>query len=322
MQPAFPTAWDGHARVTYLPDLRQLQITLVSFEPMDQASLRRGLRAAFVTDDPTGPPTFVSVELRLGRLPADLPDLLGPALYAATETVIDRPPRSRWVRLDVREVDELAAAWAPYRALVLSAAATPAVANSADDFLAQTAHAARTAGRAVGRWTNGLWTRLGVEELREGLAALPRGQLQFQGGQQAGPSDDPFANDDEDDEYDDDVGDLRPGLAGEESADRTSPVSGQWPLPAELANQAGVEPELTWELGNGGIDVIARRAGADAEPGVGAAEGGELAVSFDDGGDSWQELVAEPSGLLRARIASATNAERLPAIRVRVRDLA
>ncbi|MEX5712966.1 hypothetical protein AB1484_33120 [Parafrankia sp. FMc6] len=279
---ALPTTWDGHVRVDYLPDWRLLQVTLITGEPAVEAALRRDLRAGFVLDDPEGPPAFVAVTLPAGRLHEEVRHLLGEQIVAIAEQVVAGPPHTRWTRLDVLAVDQLAAIWAPYRVWVL--------ATAADEEREQPREPVRA---VLGRWAGGFWARLGVEELRRRLTELPQGELVMLGS--ADPHDDTL----------DDEGD-RPEAA---------PVvaSGRWELPIELAERARVEPGLEWEIRDGAVHIIARQT--DAGPG-----GTGLLVSFDDGTQGWTRLEEEPSGVLRAEIASAADPDRLPPVRIRTEE--
>lgn len=155
------TAWNGHVRVDYLPESVQLQVTVFTVEPAVEANLRVGLRAAFVVDDPVGPPTFVSAVLDRGVLADDVRGLLGTELSSAAETVIATPPRQRFVQLDIVGIDDLAQAWAPYRAAVLAAAAEPrAVGWDAHPWAAE-----------VGKWADSIWTALSPAALRIAFAS-------------------------------------------------------------------------------------------------------------------------------------------------------
>ena len=60
------TAWDGYARVDYLPNLGRIQVTLLTVEPTVYRRLRPGLACAFAADDTGGPPTFVEVDIGFG----------------------------------------------------------------------------------------------------------------------------------------------------------------------------------------------------------------------------------------------------------------
>lgn len=220
-----PTAWDGHARVDYLPHLIRLQVTLFTVEPTVEAELRGGLRAAFVPDDPAGPPAFVGAVLERGLLPDDLRHLLGARLGDTADAVLAEPPRCRFVRLDLVEVDDLAETWAPYRAAVL--------ASDADDASAPTALGGRTWTSTVGRWAEDLWTAISPGDLRAALSAVG-------GGDALRGHDDPFG----------------------EPVD--GPVAtGRWALPPVLADAAGIEPELGWAAQvDGLIEVTARPSGS------------------------------------------------------------
>lgn len=267
-----PTAWDGHARVDYLPHLVRLQVTLFTVEPTVEADLRGGLRAAFVVDDPAGPPAFVGAVLERGLLSDDLRHLLGPRLGDTADAVLAAPPRCRFVRLDLVEVDDLAQAWAPYRAAVLA---------PAGDHTAASALGGRRWASVVGRWAEDLWTAIHPGDLRTALTAIEGGD--------AMRGDDPFGAD--------------------EPAD--GPVAvGVWALPPELADAAGIEPELGWAAQvDGLIEVTARSSGSSV--------GGAVWVSFDDGSQRWARLADDGVGRSSARMATAVDPDRLPCIRVR-----
>jgi hypothetical protein len=272
------TPWDGHVRVDYVPAFSSLQVTLATVWPTKEAELRRGLRAGFVRDDPDGPPAFVEVRAPGGRVPADVRDLLGDRLLAEIQQVVAGPVRSRWLRISLRAVDELAEAWAPYRPWIL-----------ADQSPAPAAEPAPVLGRVA----RGLWSRLGVSDLRAALS-LPR------------PPDLGFRTD-------------RPGPDDDEdTADEPGPptASGRWELPAELAWRTGVEVDLIWELyGDRRVHLTARRAAAAV------SDPPSLEVAFDDGAERWARFVEDEPGVLRTSIVSATDPSRLPPIKVRTREL-
>ncbi|ONH24743.1 hypothetical protein [Pseudofrankia asymbiotica] len=278
------TPWDGHVRVDYVPDLSSLQVTLATVWPMKVAVLRRGLRAGFARDDPDGPPAFVEVRAEGGQVPADVRDLLGDRLLAEIQQVVAGPSRSRWLRINLRAVDELAEAWAPYRRWIL-----------ADESPAPAAAAAEPTP-VLGRLARGLWSWLGVGDLRDALSLPPTRDFGFRS---AGSLDD----DDDDDE---------------DIADEPSPptASGRWALPVELAWRTGVERDLAWEVySDRRIHLIARRAvtaSSDPPP---------LEVAFDDGTERWTRFVSAEPGVLRTSIVSAADPSRLPPIKVRTRNL-
>ena len=151
------TTWDGHVRVDYVPGRSRLQVTVCTMGEVAELEPRPGFRTAFATTDPVGPPTFIGVDLANGSLPADIRTLLGPRLAALADNVVAAPPRERWARLDLAEINELADGWAPYRARAL---ATVPVEEPADRELV-TASSPTT----VGSWAGGLWTSFGGEDL-------------------------------------------------------------------------------------------------------------------------------------------------------------
>jgi len=218
------TTWDGHVRVDYVPDFSSLQVTLATVQPTTVAVLRRGLRAGFARDDPDGPPAFVEVRAEGGRVPPDVRDLLGDRLLAEIQQVVAGPARSRWLRMSLSAVDELAEAWAPYRPWILAAEPASPAADPAP---------------VLGRLGRGLWSRLGVGGLREALS-LPRPpELDFRG--------DTRRDEASEDNYEDEPAVLT--------------AAGRWTLPAELARRTGVQPDLVWEVyGDRRVHLIARRA--------------------------------------------------------------
>jgi hypothetical protein len=131
------TAWDGYARVDYLVSPRRVQVTLMTAEPTIYRRVRTGLGCAFATDDSTGPPTFVEVDIS-AELSDDDRVLLGAPLSSVVNSLVGTEPGSRHTRLALDEIANLADTWAPYRAEVLDA---PEEAKS-------------------GTWTEGLWTWL------------------------------------------------------------------------------------------------------------------------------------------------------------------
>lgn len=311
-----PIAWDGYTRVDYVaeagrrPERGQLQVSLATVETTVQAGVRPGLRAGFVVGDPEGPPTFIVVRLSQRRLSADIRDLLGAGLSAVAEQVVAGPPHSRWTRLDLTAVDALAAVWAPYRHRVLSDAAAPRDGTDdwpdhdlpADDWPdddeadehgpggARPARGGRSAGTRTGAWGDGLWALIAADDLRASMTELAAsGQLSLLGG------------DDHADAGDDTGADRSP-------QDRV----GGWPIPAEVAARAGIEPALRWEIRGGQVHVAATPvAGWTGEPAV--------EVSFDDAAGRWSPLLRAPDGWLRAVIGSTADPEGLPAVRIRVR---
>lgn len=161
------TTWDGHVRVDYVPGRSRLQVTVCTMGEVAELEPRPGFRTAFATTDPVGPPTFIGVDLANGSLPADIRTLLGPRLAAIADDVVAAPPRERWARLDLTEINELADGWAPYRARAL---ATVPVEELADEELV-----AASPLTTVGSWAGGLWTSFGGEDLVAALRTLVRG---------------------------------------------------------------------------------------------------------------------------------------------------
>jgi len=293
-----PTAWDGYVRVDYIPEVGRrpergrLQVTFATVEATIAADVRPGLRAGFVTDDPDGPPTFIQASVSRGRLADDLSELLGASIAAVAEQVVTGPGRSRWTRLNVGAVDSLSSAWAPYRDLVLAGASPPD--DDPDDGLD-----GPTPRPRAGTADQGLWVLLVPDELRRSMADLPvSGGLALLG---SGGGEDRDDNDlDELDESE-----LPPVT-----------VSGQWAVPPELAELAGIEPRLVWEIRAGRVHVVARPAPSTTGQAVGTRP--TALVSFDDGANRWQTLIPDADGTLRAVIDSLANPERLPAVRLRV----
>ncbi|WHT17558.1 hypothetical protein N8J89_31175 [Crossiella sp. CA-258035] len=145
------TAWDGYARVDYLPIPGRVQVTLTTVEPTAFRRLRTGLACAFADDDPGGPPTYVEVDIGFG-LTDDERVLLGESLLAVVDQLLGDGGGSTTTRLDLGQVAALAQTWAPYREAVLSA----------------------EPGRiAAGTWVDGLWTRLSGLGLLAALRATP-----------------------------------------------------------------------------------------------------------------------------------------------------
>jgi len=149
------TTWDGHLRIDHLPDADTIALSLVTVEPATETQLRIGLVAGFVTADPNGPPAFVAVALQNGRLPDDVAALLGPRVSAAATDLLVEGRSGQWLQLDLVEIDNLASAWAPYRAITL-VADQPVPTNRG----------------ALGSWASDLWTCLGLPSWRDALRAL------------------------------------------------------------------------------------------------------------------------------------------------------
>ncbi|QFZ19628.1 hypothetical protein [Saccharothrix syringae] len=147
------TTWDGHLRIDHLADAGTVTLTLVTVEPATEVRLRAGLVAGFVTADPHGPPASVAAALQDGRLPDDVVALLGPRVAAAVAELLATGRRGRWLQLDLVEVDDLAAAWAPYRGVALESGP-------------------RATSGALGSWAGELWTCLGVRGWRDLLRSL------------------------------------------------------------------------------------------------------------------------------------------------------
>ncbi|MGH3977611.1 MAG: hypothetical protein ACRDRZ_01200, partial [Pseudonocardiaceae bacterium] len=158
------TTWDGHLRIDHVPDADTVALTLVTVEPATEVQLRSGLVAEFVTADPEGPPAFVAAALQDGRMPGDVAALLGPRVSAAVAELLATGGSGQWLQLDLVEVDDLAAAWAPYRAgALVPGQQTPASRG------------------ALGSWAGELWTCLGLPGWRDALRTLggpsPAGQF-------------------------------------------------------------------------------------------------------------------------------------------------
>lgn len=172
------TTWDGHLRVDHLADAGTVTLTLLTVEPATEVELRTGLVAGFVTTDPHGPPTVVAVALQDGRIPDDVAALLGPRVSAAVADLLATGRSGQWLQLDLVEIDDLAAAWAPYRAVALAA------------------HQPALAGRGtLGSWADELWTCLGLPNWRDALRTLsgPRPATQFRGADHGTRGDEPGA---------------------------------------------------------------------------------------------------------------------------------
>jgi len=147
------TAWDGYARVDYLPEPGRLQVTLLTIEPTVYRRLRPGLACAFAADDPAGPPTFVEVDMG-AEPPYDARILLRGQLMSVVDELVGLETGTREARLRLNELTELAARWAPYRDYVL-----------APD---------QVAGRnRSGAWADGLWALFSGLGLARALLALP-----------------------------------------------------------------------------------------------------------------------------------------------------
>lgn len=169
------TTWDGHLRIDHLPDADTIALSLVTLEPATETQLRTGLVAGFVTADPDGPPAFVAVALQDGRLPDDVAALLGPRVSAAATDLLAEGRSGQWLQLDLIEIDDLAAAWAPYRAVTLVAD-----------------QAVPTNRGALGSWADELWTCVGLPSWRDALRALGGPPAaQFRGAQRPPPDDEP-----------------------------------------------------------------------------------------------------------------------------------
>jgi hypothetical protein len=159
------TTWDGHLRIDHLADTGTVALTLLTVEPAIETQLRAGLVAGFVTTDPHGPPAYVAVALQNGRIPDDIAGLLGPRVSTAITDTLAGGRSGEWLQLDLVEVDDLADAWAPYRAVVLAA------------------HDPAPAPRGtLGSWAGELWTCLGLPNWRDALRAVEAPRPQFRGG--------------------------------------------------------------------------------------------------------------------------------------------
>jgi hypothetical protein len=148
------TTWDGHLRIDHVADADAVTLTLLTIEPTTEIRLRTGLIIGFVTNDPHGPPAFIAVTLDDGRLPPDVEALLGTRVVQAVHAA------ERWLRLDLTQVRDLAAAWAPYRGVTL-ASVQQGTANRG----------------ALGTWAEELWTCLGLLDWRDLLRVVPAVQV-------------------------------------------------------------------------------------------------------------------------------------------------
>jgi hypothetical protein len=147
------TAWDGYARVDYLPEPGRLQITLLTIESTVYRRLRNGLACAFAAEDRAGPPTFVEVDI--GTRPTDdARVLLAGQLITVAEGLIGPETSTRPARLRLDELSALAKTWAPYRDWVLAPEPDPRPLRS-------------------GSWASGLWTIFSGLGLTAALRALP-----------------------------------------------------------------------------------------------------------------------------------------------------
>lgn len=173
------TTWDGRLRIDHVAgaDADTVALTLITLEPARELRLRPGLVVGFVPADPHGPPTFIAVGLRQDAVPADVVTLLGPRVSAAVADVVDDGVPGRWLQLDLVEVNNLATAWAPYRAVVLESARPAPVSTG-----------------TLGSWANELWTCLGLPDWRTalmphtGTSHAFRGQDRSPGEKEPGPS--------------------------------------------------------------------------------------------------------------------------------------
>ncbi|GAA3865315.1 hypothetical protein GCM10022243_34380 [Saccharothrix violaceirubra] len=145
-----PTAWDGYARVDYLPAPGRLQVTLHTVEPTVHRRLRDGLACAFAVDGRAGPPTYVEIDVGDGLTYDTRVLLAGPLLDIAVDLVGDGPA-SRETRLPPAQVAALARRWAPYRDFVLAPAPAPV---------------------RSGSWADGLWAVFGGLGLVRALRAF------------------------------------------------------------------------------------------------------------------------------------------------------
>jgi len=155
------TTRDGHLRVDRPPDGATVTLTLLTVEPTTEAQVRVGLLAGFVTDDPDGPPARLTVATPEGQLPDDVAALLGTRVAVAVAALAGTGGAGAWLQLDLVEVDDLAAAWAPYRVRVLAPATAPEA--------------------TVGSWAEGLWTSLDLPDWRELVGDLTLAPV-FRGG--------------------------------------------------------------------------------------------------------------------------------------------
>ncbi|WP_447007199.1 hypothetical protein ACRAKI_12315 [Saccharothrix isguenensis] len=169
------TAWDGYARVDYVPSPGRVQVTLTTVEPTVFRRLRNGLACAFAGDDPGGPPTYVEVDVGFG-LTDDERVLLGESLLAVVDPLLGGGGGSTTTRLDLGQVAALARTWAPYREAVLSA---------------------EPGTTASGAWVGGLWTRLTGLGLLAALRATPlQADPSYRGDRPAGDPEDVPPEDD------------------------------------------------------------------------------------------------------------------------------
>jgi len=273
------TAWDGHLRVDRAADGATVTLTLLTVEPTAEASVRADLVAGFVTDDADGPPTRVTVATPQGRLPEDVAALLGSRVAGAVATLVDAGGAGLWLQLDLVEVDDLAAAWAPYRARVLRAAPSPATAP------------ATTSDAAVGSWAGGLWTSLELPSWPD-LVGAPS-PFDFRAGHSPVEPHRPVGHP---------VPVFRGGTADPPGSDPNPPVAaGRWLLPAPMADEAGCGRTISWSLRPGADGTLQMEVEVDAEEGdrAGAAT---LLTGVDDPGGTWEPLRAEGPGRLRARL--------------------
>lgn len=165
------TTWDGHLRIDHPVGADTVILTLVTVEPATEARLRAGLIAGFVTADAHGPPALVAVDLRDGQVPADVAALLGPRVSAAVADLRARNRSGQWLQLDLLELDDLAAAWAPYRAITLEPGGEESARSG-----------------ALGSWASELWTCLGPSSWRDALRSLaPPPDLVFRDGDRPVP---------------------------------------------------------------------------------------------------------------------------------------
>lgn len=132
------TAWDGYARVDYLPRPGRLQVTLLTIEPTVYRRLRSGLACAFAAEDGSGPPAYVEIDIGT-ELTKDARVLLGDQLMAVAERLIGPEVATQEARLRLDDLAALADTWAPYRNWVLAPEPDLVSARS-------------------GSWASGLWT--------------------------------------------------------------------------------------------------------------------------------------------------------------------
>jgi hypothetical protein len=146
------TAWDGYARLDWLPGPARLQLTLLTTEPTVYGRLHAGLACSFAEHDPAGPPTFVELGLPDG-LSVDVRILLGDRLATLAASVVDGSQSSRAGRLNLVELEEIAETWALYRDRVL-------------------AHRPDAPPVSAGSWARDLWTWIGGRDLQVAVSAL------------------------------------------------------------------------------------------------------------------------------------------------------